>query len=306
MSDAAHAGGKRAAAEPDWSIEFPDANNLRAVVDAVTAVMQRVPLKVARNPETGGYVLMVDGADIGMTCCVSARLQLDAERVVLDEAEEAITFCVDCKHVQTALDSNMCAHGTLVLSGHGDRVQVRVRNPDAPSQDETSELRTFVDSEGATVIEPLTFATRLDVDIVALREIIKKARKWHAETMTIRIKLHTQGARQLSMVSLSIRGDADHEQRFYHDATRDGDGSLVVRAASDGGDARSLVGDGLDLHFEGTFMVDRIDSFVRIVPHRMLSCHVMRGMPLMLTYAIGGDEGASHIRYLVAPINDEE
>jgi len=305
-SVAASQGTKRAAPTPDWSIEFPNANDLKAIIDAVTAVMQRVPIKVVRHAETGGFVIMVDGADIGMTCCVSARLHIEAERVTLDPGEREFTFCVDCKHVQTALDSTSCAHGTLVLSGHGDRVHVCVRNPDAPSQDETSELKTFVDSERTTEIRPLEFATRLDVDVVALKEVIKKARKWHAEMMKIRISLRQQGARHLSMVAISISGDADHEQRFYHETTRDDDGSLVVRAASDGGDARAGCGDDLEPHFEGTFLVDRIDSFVRIVPQRMVSCNVMRGMPLMLTYPIGGDEGASHIRYLVAPVNDEE
>ena len=294
---------KRHSPGADWAIEFEDASSLRAIVDAVAAVMQRVTFKVQRN-RAGLYVLAVDGADLGMTCCVSARLQIEENMIDVGGTGGDFFFCVDCKHVQTALDSTAASHGTLVIEGVGERVHVRVRVADTHTHDETSELKTFVDSERPTEIRPLEFSTRVEIDLAQIKEIIKKARKWHAETMRMRIELD----RTYSRASFSFKGDADHEQRFYNQTQTDEDGSMVVRAASDGGDARDgFAGSGTH-HFEGVFLIDRIDSFVRILPTRMVNAFVMRGMPIMFTHTFGASasEDESYIRYLVAPINEDE
>jgi hypothetical protein len=301
---------KRTDATPDWSVVFEDASSLRTVVDAISAVMQRATIRVARNRESGNFTLMVDAADLGMTCCVSARLRLEREHVTAPSGEEGeFTFCVDCKHMQTALDSPMTAHGTVTLSGMGDRVHVRITGGEV-SHDEVSELRTFVDTEKNTEIRPLEFSTQLEIELSALRDVIKKARKWHDEKMRIRIHLKERGARQYSMVTLSISGDAHHEQRFYKPTSREPDGSLMCKAERSGIEPDETGAGEEDPaasepHFEGTFLVDRIDSFIKILPTAKVMCRVMRGMPLMLTHAIGSDD-SSHIRYLVAPLNDEE
>ena len=162
---------KRATATPDWSVQFDDATSFKAVVDAAAAVLHRVTFKVVAvkldGRECEWYVLKVDGADMGMTCCVSARLYIEAAKVVAPDDGD-IEFCIDCKHVQTALDSTACAHGTLSVEGHGDRLHIYVHDPTLTTQDEKSELKTFVDTETVTDVRALDFSTILEIDLSRL------------------------------------------------------------------------------------------------------------------------------------------
>jgi hypothetical protein len=292
-----------------WVVSFPDCLGIRAVFEAMGAVLQRVTVRIVPVQSPPGYVLMADGADLGMTCCASARLHIELERVRLKSAE-SIEFCVDCKHVTTALDSGFCVHGGVLIEGHGDRVVVRVRSAEGQTQDETSWLKTFVDNESTPEFTSIEehLGLRIEIDIGRFRELIKKARKWHAELVRVRIQMHKEGANHTSLVRFSFEGDADYEQGFLNQVTRDEDGSLRVRAVGDSCDehdaARRLC-ERATVHFDAAFNVDRIESFLKNLPTRMLLADVGQGMPMMLKHDIGGGSGESCIRFLIAPVNDE-
>ena len=292
---------------PEWRILFEDASALRGVVDAVSAVMQRVVFKVAKVEGFDTYMLICDGADVGMTCCVSARLHIDSLTINNGEEEE-FQFCVECKHLAVAIDNPSCSHGSLVMEGHSDAtIHVRMQDPEQRSHADCSELDTFVDAVKPIELNTLDFQIKIEIDLSKLREMIKKARKTHAEHVRIQIYLRDQGNKQQSLVIFSVKGDAYHCQKFSHETSKDEDGSLRVRAVADG-DSNLEEVDELRPDFEGLFPVEKIDAFIKILPCRMITAAVMQGMPLMMTHRLGaghsttGDD--SHIRFLIAPINE--
>ena len=204
--------------------------------------------------------IMVDGA--ARQPAVSARLHVEAERHPRPGAR------VHLASTATRADR---ARLTSCASGHSSSAATTTASACACAATRRRRTRRRAQDlprlGGRDRDPPLEFAAHLDVDVVALKEVIKKARKWHAEMMKIRIGLRQQG-RARSRWSPSPSRDADREQRPPARA-RGGDGSLVVRAASDGSDARAGAGDDLEPH-EGSFLVDRTDSFVRSAAHGLV------------------------------------
>jgi hypothetical protein len=289
--------------DAEWSLTFDDAADIRVVVAAVAAVLQRATYKVVA--EGGHYVLKVDGADLGMTCCVSVRLRIEADRVAMRAGTEAVEFCVDCKQVETTLSSAACVHAAIALQGRGDGIVVVVTDPETGIEKERSVLKTFVDNE-ATEFVPLAFSTRIEIAIPQLREAIKRARAWHTERLRLRLYLKEDGAKHMSLVQFCVEGDGTFVQPFYNEATRDEDGSLRCRAVTDPGASDRAFADGAPPDFEGVFLLDKIEAFVKILPSHMVLADVSAGMPIMLWHQLGGDDAESKIRFLVAPVNDEE
>ena len=300
-------GQKRAQPSPDWTISFEDASALRLIVEAASAVMTRVMFKVVKKPN-GVYFLCVDGADVGLTCCVSARLQL--ENVVWNDPEgdeKEFTFCVECKHVLTAVDPS-AASGGLKLQGnaHDATVTFRIQDPDQPSHEDVSELSTFVDGNDGFKLTPMDFKTILEIDLAKLRDIIKKARKSHTETIRIRVFVHDEGSKKYSLVIFTVKGDNQkHDQKFCNEIHYHEDGSMVVRAAADG-EVDMLDTSSIDAVFDHGFPVDKIESFVKNLPTRMVMAKIKPGLPMMLSHNLkGANDDTQHIRFLVAATNDD-
>ena len=295
---------KRPQRAADWTIIFEDASSLRNVVDAVSAVMHRVVFKVACVD--GHHFLMVDGADAGFTCCVSARLQLDKVTFASDDPPDEFTFCVDCKHVIAAIDNPSCAHGTLTIEGINEDalVRLRMRDPDQASHEDCCELSTFVDAEPAQGLLDMTFPYIIEIDLTKLRDMIKKARKARAERIRVQVHLNSSGGRERSLVIFSASHDFYYAQKYCHETHRNEDGSLVVRAATDGTD--DLFDTSEPAAVDQIYPLDKIDAFAKNMPTKMLVARVKQGLPIMFTHELGGvSDGRSFIRFLVAPVTDE-
>lgn len=293
---------KRSQRAPTWSIVFEDAAQLRAVVDAVSTVMARVSFKVVKRD--GKHFLEVDSADVAMMCCVSARLVLD--KVVTNDDEEGFSFCVDCKHVASAIDNPSCAHLALTMEGLAEesKIVLTMHEPEQHAHEACSEVSLYMEEEQDPLV-PMDFDMLLEVDLSLMREMIKKARKAHTERLRICVYLQEVAQKQISLVVFSIDGDFKHEQKFCHETTRDEDGSTIVRAATDG-THKLLDTETVEPVFEGVFPAEKIDAFVKNLPCRMLTAKVKTGMPLMLDYPLGGtSDDESHIRFLVAAVNED-
>lgn len=310
MSDA----NKRARrAPPEWTIVFDDASALRGVVDAVAAVMNRVKFRVAKPAGQDCYMLMFDGADMGMSCVVSARLHVDHVTFGSDTPVDEFSFCVECKQLIVSIDNPSCAHGSLRIEGYADAtVRVVMQDPEQRSHKETSELNTYVDDMEPVVVDDLKLDIVLETDLNKLKEMIKKARKSHAERIRVQIFLKDEANRQLSVVVYTVNGEgyAKHSQVFCHETQRAEDGSLTVRAAIDGevDDDDTM---GSTPAFDGVFPVDKIEAFVRILPVRMIRAQVQNAMPLVFEHELGGGmlgnaSVKSSIKFVIAPINDED
>lgn len=302
---------KRARATPEWTINLDDASGLRSVLDAVSAVTQRVHFRVARNEGRDTYQLMFDGADVAMTCCVSARLHIDSVVFNKPNHDDEFAFCIDCKQLQIALDNPSCAHGSLTLQYCSDAtIHCRMQDPEQMSHADCSELNTYMDASEPIKLNNLEFDMKLEIDLSKLREMVKKATKCHSEHLRIQIYLHQRGGRQFSLVVFSVRGDAYHCQKFFHETSRDEDGSLRVRAVADG-DA-GLVDDDAVPEYEAIFPVEKINAFIKILPCRMVVGTLKQGMPLMMTHKLGGGVASasttddSSVRFLIAPVNETD
>lgn len=295
---------KRTQRTPTWSIVFEDAAQLRSIVDAVSTVMARVSFKVVKRD--GKHVLEVDSADVAMMCCVSARLVLD--KVVTNEEgeDEGFSFCVDCKHFASAIETPSCAHLALTMLGLAEesKIVLTMHEPEQHAHEASSEVSLYMEEEHDPLVA-MDFDMLLEVDLSLLREMIKKARKAHTEKLRICVYLQEVAQKKISLVVFSIEGDFTHEQKFCHETTRDDDGSTIVRAATDG-THKLLDTDATEPAFEGVFPAEKIDAFVKNLPCRMLTAKIKTGMPLMLDYPLGGTcDDVSHIRFLVAAVNED-
>ncbi len=298
---------KRTAPAADWTICFDDAGSLRTVAEAAAAVMQRVSFKVSRLEDTPDYVLSVDGMDYGNTCIVHVRLRIDARNItVADEnAREEFTFCVDCKHLINALDGPACA--MLRLEGRDTKLHVSMREPDLECYEKDAELSTYVESGDPIDVLPMSFEMNVEIDVVKLREIIRNAGKAHAEHLRLLVYLtDTAAAQPRSLVVFSIDGDTKHTQKFAHPTSRDDDGSVRVRAASDGSES-VFDTDDLEPDFDGTFAIDKISAFVKPFAGRMIVAAVKQDTPLMLSQKLGGvNDPVSQVRFLIAGVKNPE
>ena len=301
-------GQKRSKPQPDWQIVFEDAACLRLIVEAVATVMTRVIFKVVKKP-SGAFFLCVDGADVGLTCCVSARLQLENVEWNAQGNEEnaEFDFCVECKHVLTAIDPSSTG-GSLTLQGYSQdaTVTVRLQDPECKGYEDVSELSTYVDGDAGFKLTPMDFQILLEVDLLKMREMMKKARKSHAEILRIRVYTHDSGSKKYSLVIFSVRGDNQrHDQKFCHEINYHEDGSMVVRAAADGETRlfETLAGTPL---FDHGFPVDKIESFIKNLPTRMMLAKIKSGLPMMLSHNLrGANDDTQHIRFLVASTNED-
>ena len=296
---------KRVRPDPDldWEIVLEDAQAFRLIVETAISVMARVTFKI-RKRSNGAYFLCVDGADPGRSCCVSTRLQLDNVKWICDEDEtsEEFTFCLDCKHVLTAVDPSSTG-ATLTIKGnsHDASVIFTIKDPEQPGYEPESELKTFVDPDSGFKLKTIDFQMILEIDLSRLRELLKKARKSNAELLRIQIFVMDRGSKKQSLVIFSIEGENQtHKQKFAHDIHIHEDGSMVVRAAADGEceipDIRSMKNE-----FDHAFPVDKIESFVKNLPTRMIIAKVGSGNPMLLSHNLkGANDDAQHIRFLVA------
>ena len=221
------------------------------------------------------------------------------------------TFCVDCKQLHVALDTPSCAHGSLMIQYHSDAtIHCHMQDPEQLSHADCSELNTFVDGSEPIRLNDLEFDMRLEIDLSKLREMIRKANKCHSEHLRIQIYFRNVGNRQFSLVVFSVRGDGLHTQKFSHETSRDEDGSLRVRAVADG-EADMVEGDSAP-EYEALFPVERINSFIKILPCRMITATIKQGMPLMMTHKLGGGITSSNasddsqVRFLIASINEDD
>ena len=303
---------KRARPSVEWTIMLDDSSGLRSVLDAVHAISQKVFFRVAKIEDTGNYMLMFDGADVGMSCVVTARLHID--NVVFENPkhdDEELSFCVDCKQLKIALNNPTCSHGSFSIQYYSDAtIHCRMQDPDQLSHEDNSILNTYVDARDPVKLDDMKFDIKLEIDVVKLREMIKKARDSHAEQLRIQIYLRNDGLRQCSLVVFSVSGDSFHSQKFSHETAREEDGSLRVRAAADG-EAPVWNGDDEKAEYEAVFPVHLLEAFIKILPHRMVAAMVTPGKPLMISHTLGGGivsstKSDSTVRFLIAPINEDE
>lgn len=302
-------GQKRSVASPDWVITFEDATSLRLIVEAVSNVMTRVTFKIKKKGDNL-FFLHVDGADVGLTCCVSARLQLDHVEWHVDENEGdnvEFDFCVECKHVLTAIAPSSTG-GSLKLQGCSQNatVTVTLQDPEQASHQDVSELSTFVDSDTNFSLSPLKFDTLLEMDLSKLREIIKKGRQCHAEILRISVFVNDKGSKKYSLVIFTVKGDNQkHRQKFCHEISHHEDGSMIVRAAADGETDMfdTLMATPL---FDHGFPLDKLESFIKNLPTRMMLAKIKSGLPIMLSHNLKGvNDQTQHIRFLVASTNED-
>lgn len=299
---------KRGRSTPEWAITFDDTVSLRCIVESAAAVMSRVIFRVAKID--GSFSLMVDGADMGFTCCVSARLQLD--KVSFPGGANGLsefTFCIDCKQVLYSIDIPSFAHGCLTMEGHTSSATVHLimADPSQKTSEVCSVLKTFVDGPPPQSLCALDYKMMLEIDVPRLREIVKMARKARAEHLSICIYTRVIGCQERSLVIFAVQGESDHEEIFFNEMTRHEDGSLIVRASPDGLDEQPCDMQENECVFEGVFQIEKIDAFVKNIPVRTIDARVQSGMPLMLTHKLAaGDDEQSHVRFLVAPRGVDE
>lgn len=292
---------------PTFQVRFSDATSLRSIVDAVKSVTNNIMMVFKERDD--GYVMMVDAHDAGWACYVSARVKLDAEDVVVHPSYrgEDHRVCVDSGTLRDCLDNPSCVHGVYVLEVYThskNTMVVRMQDPDVRGQEDRAELNLMHD-EDPEVLTNMKFNMVMEIDVTKLREIIKKAQKLHADKLSIKVHLSEAGGKERSRINFAVQGNCRYEQTFCNEGVGTSeDGSKTYRAAADGDE--DLFEASGPPKMEGTYPVERLAAFVKILQCRMIEARVGNMKPLMLSTRLGGgNDDASHIRCLISPSTDE-
>lgn len=292
---------KKLSGKATWTITFQDASSFRSVVESVGAIMPRVLFKVEKEEDQ--WFLTTDGSDASVTCFLSARLKLDD--VVVESNETSFRFCVECKHVANAIDSG-CIQSVVVQGFEQDaKIKITAKDPDRTSYEDGAILNTFMETETGDKLDDMQYTQMLEIDLGKLKEIIKKARKAHAEHLRIQIILKMVASTERSCVIFSVDGEQYHDQKYFHETSQSTDGSRVVRAAPDG--SHDMFDDETEeAVFDHMFLLDKIEAFVKNIPCKMITAKVRKGIPMMMEYDLNGEGKDSHIWFLVAPVNEDD
>ena len=292
----------------NWRLLIPDASSLRTVVEAVTTVIPRVVFRVVPCGE-GSYAVCVDGRDPGYTCCVSAKIVVDEMQFGDDGATEdrQVSFCLDCKQVLYSIESPSCSHVSLTVASLVEESKVSLSwcDPEHPAHQENSKLSVFVDEE-VDELKDMDFEFTINIILVKLREMLRKAPKARAEHVRFRLYVDPTAAvaAPRSVFEISISGETEHCQRFCQLLVRDDDNSFSVHTSHESS-VEAFDHEDFDLAFEGVYPVEKLNAFVKVVPTRTLVARAKNHMPLLLTLKLGPVDDASQVHFLVAPIVEE-
>ena len=300
---------KRQRAEPvaDWKITFEDPSALQNITEYLLAVMNRATFRVKKIGSD--YFLKAEGADPGHTCFVNAQLKIDSvEFAPTVDTREQFEFRVDCKQFLYSIDST-CTQGTLTIEDRPSEatILINMHDPEMPSHKSSSELSTFVEPEQSDSLNPLNFKLIVEIGMKYLREILKKAKDAHADTIEISVKVQPVGSKHRSMTTFKVHGDTKHVLEDCADASKSEDGSMIVRANGDG-DGDSDVDERLcETVIRHTYPIQKIHAFVKNMHQTIVVAKVQQGMPLMLEHGIAGCvNGESYVQFFVAPVNDDD
>lgn len=303
---------------PAWSITLDDPGSLRAIVEAVHAVLTKVVFRVVKSK--GSHFLKVSGADQTMTCVVNASLKLERPVDFEGEPKDEFTFCVDCKHLLVALQNGVCSSGVVIIEGHDDSATILVRQHrmEQFACEDAIELNTYVDGEEPVKINEIEFDIQGGFDLYKLREFIKKAKSARAELMRVEIYHEAKPSGGQTYIFFSSKNEFSVQQRHKHPTQKMENGTLIATtdtdsletpeeeaAGSSGEEEDSWAMQNMEKKFDDAFPIDKIDAFIKNIHSGNISHHVCKGMPLMLTHNLCGcTDGSSYIRFLVAPVND--
>lgn len=293
----------------DWRISLDDVSSLRLIVESANSVGANVMFKVKRRGNA--YYICVDNMDMGNTCVLSARLELDRCEVFSDEIDfdgedGGFSFCVPCQSVLIPLGDPLISCGNATIEGLGPNATVKLtlQDLDHKSYKSESTISTLVDcsKEG---IRDVKFEYHLEIDVAQLREILKKTRLIKAEHFRIRIHVtDISESQRFSQITFSTAGDLlDTNQSFHTQARTTEDGSMILKASLDDEDGVELCSPMSQTPvFDAEFPVAKLESFIKHVPTRIVNASLGQGQPIMFNFPIKGSmDGSSHIRFLVAP-----
>ena len=236
-------------------------------------------------------------------------------RLLLDDAsfssltDTGCEFCVDCGQMLVAIDNPSCAHGSVKVQGNDDSntVKITIHDPDSPSHEDTTTMATYMDSEDRIEVE-LDFEYVIEIDLVKLKELIRKARKSHAEHMRISIWLKKTGTATRSLIVYSCEGDHNttHEQRFCADVVYDPGGAKRTRAMTDGTGTMFDV-EGIEPDFSNKYAIGKIEGFLKTVPMRVIVAKVRSDRSILFEHPLNGttsSDQASYAKFMLAPSYD--
>lgn len=292
---------KRTTRSSDWLIKFDDVLGLRTIVEAVQNVVTRITVNIVKDQSDNTYLLKVETADVAYVSCIIVCYRLDQVETNVDE----MSFCVDCKHISPVL-SNVRQDHTVVLEYHSGGANpvlvLRTHDADNLASECAFEFPTYVDADNVQLF-PMDFDMILEIDLIEFRKVLKHASSAKAEQICLSIRVVEFDAKTYSVTTFFAKGEWTTSQTFCHEVARDVDGSLVVRAASDG-PLKLIDSDDIPLKYEGIFPIDKVAGFVKSLQTRMLTAKVMQDMPIMFEHNIGGaTDDKSKINFLIAPVN---
>ena len=288
---------------PAWSIHLEDKTPFERLIETCMAVQTKVNLQVVKMD--GHHVLTVKAADVGEVCMVHGRLRVD--NVAVEADDDDFDFTVDCRQIAAAIDKPSCAHYALTIEGHMESmpyILLRMWDPESSGHQVTSEFSLFEKVHDSGIcLEDMTFDAVIELDMSMMREMIRLARKSHAEDLRISVYLTTAQGKPVSVTVFTVNGDFKQQQTYSAEVQTSEDGSRVFRASVDGNIGVPVADDASPV-FNLKFPLEKIEAFIKNLPCRMIQANVAQDKPLLLTFPLSGDD-VSSVRFLVCPCHED-
>ena len=295
-----------------WTVVINDVTSLRNVVDACAAVMKRMTFRITH--QDGRDYLCVDGHDQVCSCFISAVIETEPRAGATPTAaiDEELTFCLNVKDMQIAIDSPTNSHGVVTLERTENNVRVKMSHPEMPVH-EMSSVLNLVEEEEQSTLDSIEFSFKLEFELGRFKDFLRRAGKTDSEKFSITVYMEpgTSPYRK-SVVSWSSEGSMFQQDMFFYSAKQEEDGSMVVRHAADGTDAdassvtsRDLL-DKYEVVYSHSFSLKTIENFTKTLKQRNLNAMLAKDTPIMFAYNLGGvTDESQYVRFLVSPLNED-
>lgn len=296
-----------------WTVVVNDVTSLRNVVDACAAVMKRMTFRITR--QDGRDYLCVDGHDPVCSCFISAVIETEPRNEECAAAPldaEELTFCLNVKDMQIAIDSPTNSHGVVTLQRTANHVRVKMSHPEMPVH-EMSSVLNLVEEEEQSTLDSIEFAFKLEFELGRFKDFLRRAGKTDSERFAITVYMEGgDSPHRKSVVTWSSEGTMYQEDMFFYSVKQEEDGSMVVRAAADGTDGNASITsrdltDKYEVVYSHSFSLKTIESFTKTLKQRNLNAMLAKDTPIMFAYNLGGvTDESQYVRFLVSPLNEDD
>lgn len=288
------------APDPEFHVTFDSTTSLRTLLEVLSAMFSRgVEFSIVRA--SGGTdcdaCLKVEAIDASQCAIVKSSLRCRVVSLI-----GTPKFTVDTEILGKCLKS-VAPHYSLDLfsAPASSNICLRLYETISRTHVVTFNVATMVNKNLiAPSLTDISFQFSLEFDATVLRNCIRSCRETEAQDVVFKISTPAENAAPTDatsnvrhmVVGISAEGQYVSQERLFHsiiDQQRGGGASTVIMTTHEHEVTWSDPSE-LCEKYSGRFSISYLSHFVKSIERHTVTARMERGKPLVLSYALGGDE----------------